>query len=240
MSKKESDDLVINGSMKVPGGTFHSVKIAGSAKITNDIVCKEFTCAGHATVEGYVESESFVVRGNSSIHGNVESQIMKISGNTKVNGQVKGQEINIDGSILVEGSCHGEEMKVRGYAKITGDCEAESFQTYGCFQIEGLLNAGRIYVQPSGECRAKEIGGEHIEVRRRASFLPSLLRPFFSNCLTTHIIEGDDIYLEDTKAAIVRGNHITLGPGCNIQLVEYKTSLICDDKASVKEKVKQQ
>ena len=44
--------------------------------------------------------------------------------------------------------------------------------------------------------------------------------------LTTELIEGDEIYLENTNAKIVRGNNITIGEGCNIGLIEYRGEII--------------
>ena len=58
--------------------------------------------------------------------------------------------------------------------------------------------------------------------------------PFGRNSgLSTNSIEGDDIYLEYTKAKAVRGNNIILGPGCEIELVEYKDNFKQDDTSEV-------
>ena len=51
--------------------------------------------------------------------------------------------------------------------------------------------------------------------------------------LVADIIEGDDIYLENTHAKVVRGNNITLGPGCEIAFVEYKNDFKQDKEATV-------
>ena len=51
--------------------------------------------------------------------------------------------------------------------------------------------------------------------------------------LTADIIEGDDIYLENTHAKVVRGNNITLGSGCEIELVEYKNDFKQDKEAEI-------
>lgn len=40
--------------------------------------------------------------------------------------------------------------------------------------------------------------------------------------LSAESIEGDEIYLENTNARVVRGNNVTIGPGCEIELVEFK------------------
>ncbi len=53
--------------------------------------------------------------------------------------------------------------------------------------------------------------------------------------LQTSIVEGDDIYLEHTIAEVVRGNNVTIGPGCEISVVEYHTSFNQKGNAVVKE-----
>ncbi len=51
--------------------------------------------------------------------------------------------------------------------------------------------------------------------------------------LTVDVIEGDDVYLENTMAKIVRGNNVTIGSGCKIELVEYKGSFKQDGGAEI-------
>ena len=65
----------------------------------------------------------------------------------------------------------------------------------------------------------KEIGGETIRVDRGHKF--GLFGRFKK--LTAEIIEGDDIYLECTRAKVVRGGKVVIGYGCEIELVEYRT-----------------
>ncbi|WP_157807534.1 hypothetical protein [Geobacillus kaustophilus] len=42
--------------------------------------------------------------------------------------------------------------------------------------------------------------------------------------------------MEYTRAAVVRGDRVTIGPGCDIGLVEYHTAFAQDKKAAVNEK----
>ena len=53
--------------------------------------------------------------------------------------------------------------------------------------------------------------------------------------LTTNLIEGDEIYLQNTNAKIVRGINITIGEGCNIGLVEYSGEIIISSESIVRE-----
>ena len=53
------------------------------------------------------------------------------------------------------------------------------------------------------------------------------------NELTADVIEGDNVYLENTTARVVRGNNITIGQGCKIEMVEYKEDFKTEGKSEV-------
>ncbi|WP_052475838.1 hypothetical protein [Cohnella kolymensis] len=74
------------------------------------------------------------------------------------------------------------------------------------------------------DCHAKEIGGGKINVRKASTLNPFNLffKPSAYAQLFASVIEGDEVYLENTKADIVRGNRVTIGKGCDIGIVEYK------------------
>ncbi len=129
-----------------------------------------------------------------------------------------------------------------GLLKVKRDCDAETFIASGRFSVDGLLKAETIDVRLHGESHAGEIRGGTIRIRPEAidNLLRSLGRVFrvLANrisSLTAETIEGKDIYLKRTKAKIVRGNNVTIGPGCVIDLVEYKSTLEQADGSDVGE-----
>ena len=65
--------------------------------------------------------------------------------------------------------------------------------------------------------------------------LTAILSPlnFYKAHLKAETIEGDDVYLEHTTAQVVRGNTVTIGEGCEIDLVEYRTDFKKTPGASV-------
>lgn len=129
---------------------------------------------------------------------------------------------------------------------VGGDLEAEIFRASGGFDIRGLLSADRIEIHPGGRCRVKEIGGARIDIRRYGSrdhsgLLDSLLRALSSawgGGLEAELIEGDEIYLENTRADVVRGKQIEIGPHCKIGLIEYSESLKVHDNSDVGQQTK--
>jgi hypothetical protein len=56
--------------------------------------------------------------------------------------------------------------------------------------------------------------------------------------LEADTIEGDEIFLENTKARVVRGKKIQIGEGCKIESVEYSESLEVAPGAHVKHQTK--
>lgn len=208
------------------GGIFNIVSINGLGTIEGDLDCVGFVCNGKASVRGFVKAENVVVNGSTSFR-TIDTGKMRINGRSVIAGAVHcAGEFRIDGYAKIGGQLSGEQIGLNGFLSVKGNCSTESFQSQGSFRILGLLNAGTINIDLHSECRVKEIGGEHIVVRksRKANPIAKLVKAliFNNDHLTVETIEGDDIQLEYTKADIVRGTNISIGPGCEIGLVEYK------------------
>lgn len=216
--KKSVGDLKINGSGSSAGGEYNSIVVNGNGKIYGDLDGVYLNVNGQCTMEGNVKADSVKINGNSSIKGNLRAEKAKINGTADIYGNVSVDKAETYGSISVD-----------------GDCNAEVFKIEGTFEIEGLLNAGELELSLYGPSKAHEIGGEKITVKRKGKYDFLGLRYLIGSNkrLTAESIEGDDIYLENTQAKVVRGNNIELGPGCEIELAEYKDSFKQDEKAEV-------
>ena len=216
--KKNISSLKINGHGSSAGGSYSSVVINGSGNIDGDLDCTSLKINGQCTIKGDLKAGSMNIHGNGFIKGKVEAKEAKIHGTADIDGNVSVDKAETYGSINID-----------------GDCNAEVFKIEGTFTIEGLLNAGELELSLYGPSKADEIGGEKINVKKKGKYhflgLKSLIMPGGNKELTADIIEGDDIYLENTSAKVVRGNNIELGPGCEIELVEYNKSFKKDKKA---------
>lgn len=225
MEKETRHDLKISGVGSASGGIFNNVIIEGKGNISGDLDCADFQTNGVSSINGSIKSITGRINGKSEIKGKLEAKEFKISGSSKIHDNVSVKEIKIEGSASLSGSLSAEEVKIQGGVKVKGDCQAEIFSAKGAFTIGGLLNAGNIEVILYGGSQAREIGGEKINIRKEKanriiSFFESMLA--FGRGLSTDTIEGDDIYLEYTRAKVVRGNNVSIGPGCVIELVEYR------------------
>lgn len=258
-------DLKISGSRTMPGGKYRDVKIGGSGKIEGDLECNSLKISGSGSMNGNIKSGIIAISGSSSFNGQVEAEEFKVAGSTLVKGNLKVTEckiggsttvkesiyagnLNIYGSLKVDGAVKGEEVNIYGSLSSKEGFECERLFVSGAFKTEGLVNADQVIIELGGRTRAKEIGGQSIRVQRGKikkynNVLLDVIKSISSmfsleGDLEAEVIEGDEVYLEDTKAKVVRGNKITIGKNCVIDKVEYKEEFNILDNGEVKENKK--
>ena len=242
MNNEQGGNLVINGSGSASGGLYAEVKINGSGRVNGDIQCRGFHANGSSTVEGSLQAELCKVSGSTRIEGGLQADKLVVSGSMKAAGGFRGKDARVDGDAKFAGPVAAEKVVVHGGMKVEGNLEAEEFRCRGNFHVEGLLNAETVDVVLAGSSEAREIGGGLIRVKRPllansiGKFVKGLLG--VEDHLTTDIIEGDELELEATRARIVRGNRITIGPDCEIGLLEYKSELNRNPNSKINEERK--
>jgi cytoskeletal protein CcmA (bactofilin family) len=223
MSDTNRPDTRIAGAGTVTGGTYGEVMIAGSGTVEGDVDCTTFKVGGVADVHGTMTAQNISVSGSANFSGDVKGGEVVFSGNADVHGKLDATTLKISGVARIDGAVSAERVEIKGTTKIAGDCQAESFDAQGVFSVAGLLNAGTVTIKLYGGCDAHDIGGETIDVRLAQ---PWVFLPFLGERnLTADSIEGDTIYLESTRAKVVRGASVTIGSDCAIDLVEYSGTL---------------
>lgn len=227
----ERNDLVIAGAGHASGGLYNIVKVSGTGKLFGDIDCRDFNIQGNATIEGNVKAETAHISGRLHTKGALHADEIKISGSVAVGGNIECKVVRFHGHGNVKGAVNAEEIYIHGETNIAEGCAAEVFDARGIFTVGGLLNAGSVRVKLYGYCQANEIGGDSIEVKQAG--VPFLKKLFSRIGLKAGTIEGDEIYLEHTSAKMVRGNKVTIGPGCVIEQVEYQHHFHCAEGAKV-------
>lgn len=229
----EKQNLVINGSGSYGGGNYNKISIRGDGTITADFECDVFKTFGTSDVLKNGKANKFDIFGESEIRGNLVCNQMNIFGTTEVGGTASVRKAKILGTLEVGDRFTGEEADIKGSLSVNGDAEFEKFRSSGAFEIKGLLNAGTIEVSLRyGTSTVNEIGGDKIIIKKKSGFLPFIKG---EGSLESKVIEGDEIFLENTKADVVRGKSVHIGAGCEIKLVEYQDKLITDKKSSISE-----
>jgi cytoskeletal protein CcmA (bactofilin family) len=230
-------NLKITGSSTAAGGLYDRMKIVGEGIIEGDTKCRLLKCIGTLEMEGNLQASEAGIVGTFALTGNVRSDTMKNSGTVSISGDAEIGSLTGSGTIEVKGHMQGTKIALKGHIAAGGDCEVDVFNLKGMFDVGGLLNAGEIDIRLFQDSTAKEIGGERIRIRKASLLHPFSLffRPSPHAKVTVSVIEGDDIYVEHTNAKVVRGNQVVIGPGCEVDLVEYKVHLEKKKGAIVKE-----
>ncbi|WP_223596513.1 cytoplasmic protein [Neobacillus bataviensis] len=234
---KKDANLIINGSGSYPGGRYDKIRIRGEGTIVNDVECSSFHVYGTSEAVENVKTGSVKILGEAEVKGNIEAEETLIMGTMSVGSRAQLKKIKILGLLEVGERLFGDQASIKGSIVVNGDVEYETFDSSGGFEIKGLLTADTIKVGLRfGQSTAEEIGGGKITVKKKKN---SLL-PFGKEVgtLKAKVIEGDDIFLENTTADIVRGNQVKIGQGCQIGLVEYREHLSQDSQATIKTKTK--
>ncbi|MEH7747038.1 cytoplasmic protein [Neobacillus drentensis] len=230
---EKNGNLIINGSGSYPGGRYDKISIRGEGTIMTDVECSTFKVYGTSEATENVKTGSVKVFGEAEVKRNMEAEDTLVMGTMMVGGNAHLKKIKILGLLEVGDGLTGDEANIKGSIAVNGDVEYETFDSSGGFEIKGLLTADTIKVGLRfGQSSAEEIGGGKITVKKKSNTLLPFGKEIGS--LSAKVIEGDDIYLENTKADIVRGNKVKIGPGCQIRVVEYRDDFTHDSKATVK------
>ncbi|MCL6626818.1 polymer-forming cytoskeletal protein [Alicyclobacillus shizuokensis] len=234
--KQAGSDLVIHGIGSSSGGVFRDVSIHGTGRVSGDITCERWDAHGTCRVMGDVQAKRLAVHGTFHCHGDVAAGEMAMHGSASVDGQINIQLLSVHGRIAVAGPVKAERVEMEGVLRADADFQAEQMRLRGVLSVDGLLNVGRLEIDLYGPSQVREIGGGHVSIRsarRRGWF--RWIHPFRRHKLTAWVIEGDEVYLEDTQAQVVRGANVRIGRGCEIGLVEYTGSLEKAPEARVTE-----
>ncbi|WP_051029671.1 hypothetical protein [Brevibacillus massiliensis] len=149
MVQQKGRDLKIAGIANASGGAYDKAEIEGIGKVHGDLECNDLKTSGKCTIKGSVKV------GDARIEGMVS-----------IAGSMSADKLTIQGHASIGGGFSGEELDVEGYLSVAENCQAETCVMDGGFTINGLLNAGTIQIKLHGSCRAKEIGGDAIRVKK--------------------------------------------------------------------------
>jgi cytoskeletal protein CcmA (bactofilin family) len=245
MNAEARGDLKYSGVLTIPGGKYDSVDLSGVVKVDGDLDCLRINTGGVFREAGNLVVETGWLNGSAQISGDLKSGTMDASGDTRVEGSLSVEKLHTEGRLVVKGNVRADDIDARGHVRIGGDCNAETLDIRGAITIDKTLNAGSVDLQVYWGSAAKEICGERIRVRKgRDNHIMDTFATLFNplNFLKAHLkvetVEGDDIDLEHTTAKVVRGNKVTIGDGCDVELVEYKDEFNKAPKANVGKYVK--
>lgn len=237
-------NIQIAGAGRIEGGRYAEVKTAGSAHINGPLTCDSLRTAGSTRFSGDVVTGACSVSGSAHFLASLTADTLSGAGSTRIDKDLTVHEnAKLSGSSRIGGKVKAQELHIAGSANIEGGAECETFICSGAFTVGGLLNAETVQIKLGGACKADEIGGGTVSVKRQATSQLNLFGISINlnnpiGALEANTIEAMNISLENTTAKIVRGETIEIGEGCHIERVEYSSSLILAEGAQVVEQIK--
>ncbi len=191
--------LSIVGESSLPGGIYGQVKVVGTLFLSGKLESQELK------VVGTLDSEDDIFCSGMNVLGTAKLRNLKVRNYLHVVGTTTVQEINAE-KVSVSGELTAEDKIECGHLEVKGLVRAGNF-----------LGADTLSIKSRYTSRVKDAGGKEIRVRGR----------LFSKKIvfSAGTVEFDTIDIENTKASVVRGKHVTLGKNCSVDLVEYSDTL---------------
>lgn len=204
--------VVISGSGVVTSDSpLDEFRCAGSGKVTSDLRAREVSISGACKVDGSCDSDEFHASGSVKVAGGMKVGEFHSSGSVAIGSDLQGKEIKSSGSLVVGGSVlNSGEVRVSGKMEVEGSVKAQEFHSTGRFRIGESLEAQEIEIRVGGTSKVPLIKGQEITVRSGRD----------GGDLVVGTVEGEEIHLESTRADVVRGKTVRIGPFCTIGVVE--------------------
>lgn len=209
----EAIDLNLEDLGTVVKTNGRGVKIAGSGVVTGPIQTEEFKCAGSGRCVGDLTANVVKVAGSCTFEGDVKAKEFKASGSSRIHGGLVAAEGKTSGSFRAGKDVEVTELHIAGAAKVDGNVKARELIVTGSIEAAGDIEAQELTIELDGRSRVRAIRARKIDVRRPRRFLRG------SGGLVAESVEGREIHLEGTKAPLVRGVEVHIGPHCRIDKV---------------------
>jgi cytoskeletal protein CcmA (bactofilin family) len=203
--------------------------------------------AGGGHIDGDVKNEYCKVAGSCTIDGGVETDEWKSAGSVKIKGNLKADTVRCAGSMVVEGDVDADTFIPAGWCMIGGRLTADMVKFGGslvckkgikCDTLEGSgtistpgVSAEIVVLDLEGKSDIERVTAESVEIRSGERF-------FSRGGLSSEQIMGNTLFIENTTCRMVSGGHVTIGPNCIVDVVEFSSRLKVHLSSKVKKKVK--
>lgn len=225
MRTTNQPDLQLAGIGNAAGGDYHNVKLEGVCKIGGDVNCRTFETSGMTTVHGSIRAEEkFSLGGKMTCHGGLS-----------------GGEVRLEGHMTVEGPLQAEQLELNGYMRVKGHSQVKNCKMRGALIVDGWLAGEGFEIMLEGPFHAEGVKAERLTVKHSGKgslrrMIEAWLPDNWQAQARVRVIEADIVDIEETMAETVRGRTIMIGPGCNIDRVEYVSELHVHPQAQVRER----
>ncbi len=224
------NSIKIIGKGTITNGEYEKVSILGEAVALEEFHCDYLNVIGTCNLKGKVISNKVKILGEAICEQVVTTDNkLEILGQLKALEDYKANKVEVLGQGIFNKNLFFGEMDIKGEIKVSKDCEGNVFNSRGKLEIDGLLSAEDIYINPNGISTINEIGGSKIIIKKKSLF------SLKESIVISNVIEGDYIELDNTQCKIVRGHDVKILANCRIDKVEYTGTLTVDKNSIVGE-----
>ena len=215
------EELDVDGSLKI-GEDLRSetVEIDGTTKIHGSVTADRLTADGTLKIEANASVNHLSVDGTGKIGGNLDAHEIRADGTLKIGDNLVAANAHFDGTGTVGGLTDVTELTMDGTGTF-GDVNAETATTDGAFRAADVA-ATTFDLTLAGDSSADSVRATDIHVRRRESGLSSIGRKFLNrgdSVFEVGVVEAQTADLDATRATVVVGEHVTLGPDTHVETV---------------------
>ena len=226
------------GDLDVAEGEYGKISSAGDLRIVGKIKAEKIKSAGDLTANEEVEVGSMTIFGDGLVKKLVRGSKISIFGDLESLGTVEVKELSVYGE--VKGKIFNtEKFTINGDIESADEINADFMQINGSVEVGGSMNIGSGNFNLMGNSKVNEIFCQDLSVNAGNSSYTGILSGLISRNngkLVAELIEGDEIFLENTICDIVRGKNIQIGKGSKIRRVEYQNTLKIYENGEVTEK----
>lgn len=232
-------NITTAGDMDVAKGVYGKISSAGDLRIVGKIKAEKIKSAGDLTANEEVEVEEMSIFGDGLFKKLVRGKKVSTFGDLESLNTVEIKELNVYGA--VKGKIFNtEKFIVNGDIEAADEINSDFLEINGTVKSLGSMNIGSGNFNLMGNSKVNEIFCQDLRVNAGNSNYTGILSGLISRNsygkLTVQLIEGDEIFLENTICDTVRGKNIQIGRGSKIRRVEYQNTLKIYENGEVTEK----
>lgn len=219
--------IVVRGAGVLSGDqSTEKFRAAGSCRVAGNLRAEEAHISGSCVVEGDCLSEEFHASGKAEIQGGVKAKEFRVAGKASVGKDVTAEDVSVSGKVAIRGSIlDAKDVALSGAIDVGGWVRTKDFTSKGQFQIGEGIEAKDVEIVLAGKSSVPTIRADDVTVRRGDR----------RGELAVGLIEAENVDLESTRATLVKGRDVRVGPFCTIDAVEAE-ELEVHETSTVKER----
>lgn len=240
----------VSGARSYDSVDCETFDVSGKGTVTEDLRADRVDVSGKATVGGDLESQDVHTTGRLDVDGNAAADQLSVSGKVAVGGNLDGHDVDASGKLAVGGSLVAAEAAVSGKVEVGGLTDVTDLTVGGAGEfvdvnVETFAGAGKVAADEfaadrfeltvDGRSTVGTVTATEVVVRgsdESGSFLRRLLGS--EGVLDVGTVEGETVELDATRADVVVGESVTLGPDAEVGTV-YADDVDAHDDATVGE-----